>query len=61
MATWTNTSKSSPTWTNTSKSGQSVSYSIVAGNPIGLLLSLTYASSVSGTSPSIVWTNDTKH
>ena len=43
------------TWTNTTKGGV---VSIAAGNPIGLLLVLTYAASVSSDTS---WTNTTKN
>lgn len=71
MATWTNQSKNSATFTNESKgTGTTGGGGIVIGNPIGLLLSLTYAATHGGTLVSIwskqsksssTWTNQTKN
>ena len=52
-ASYTNDSKSSTSYTNQDKSGGG---GIVIGNPIGLLLSLTYAENLGG----ISWTNQSK-
>lgn len=57
MAVWTEQSKSTPTWTAQSKS--QTARTLQQGSPIGLLLTLTYATTTveSGTT----WTNQTKN
>ena len=58
MATWTSETRNISSWTSENKSTTS-SGSIVIGNPIGLLLSLTYAVAVGG-SP-LAWTSENKN
>ena len=67
MGTWTNKSKNSATWTNTS---DTIDVGLLAsGSPIGLLLALTYTTSIPATGVdwgnvsknSSSWTNKTKN
>ena len=50
MAIWNNQSENSASWTNDTESGGAAGF--IVGNPIGLLLVLTYA-----TSQAVVWSN----
>lgn len=61
MSTFTGTTKHSATFTGTSKSSPTTgTNSIIIGNPIGLLLALTYAENHGGGTTSI-WTGTTKN
>lgn len=59
MTTWTKITKASGTaWTVIAKPSSGAAVTIAAGEPIGLLLALTYASSSSFTTD--IWTRITK-
>ena len=50
MATWSNHSENSATWSNDKESSDAGGF--IIGNPIGLLLVLTYA-----TTQAVTWSN----
>lgn len=61
ITNWSKITKSSGTaWTKITKPSTGISGGSVAGNPIGLLLALTYATATGGTATGTKWTKLSK-